>query len=183
MRGNIASHVPRSQASRVVSFVPRVWPIDTHAARASVAKCPIRITHLRLSSWHGRCSVRNMDHAISRLLAASAGVVLAGVFLATACTHSNDRAVVEPVGGGDASTTTPDLGDAGVSPIGPIAHPIEPEEDFRLVRAPEFGIARETQPVSLSAERAGGLGGLNAGGNAGFAGSDLRPVASGGSYY
>ncbi|MEI9948571.1 MAG: hypothetical protein WDO74_06185 [Pseudomonadota bacterium] len=123
-----------------------------------------------------------MDHAIWRLLAASAGVVLAGVLSVTACTRTTDR-VVEPVGASDASTTPPEVGDASVSPIGPIAHPIEPDEDFRLVRAPEFGVARETQLVSLGAERAGGLGGLNAGGSAGFAGSDLRPVASGGSYY
>jgi len=59
----------------------------------------------------------------------------------------------------------------------------EPDDDFRLVRAPEFGIARDTPRPSSGAERRGGFGGINAGGNAGSAGSDLRPVASGGSYF
>lgn len=131
-----------------------------------------------------------MDHALSRLLTTSALVVIGGVLSVAACTHTTER-VVEPIGGGDASTTSPDVGDASVSPIGPIAPlapPVEPDEDFRLVRAPEFGngsarILREVRLVSAS-ERQGGLGGVNAGGSAGFAGSDLRPaVACGGSSY
>ena len=120
-----------------------------------------------------------MDHVLSRRLTASACVVLSGVLsVAAACTHTTDR-VVEPVGAPDASTTTPDVADAEVAPIGPIA-PIErePDEDFRLVRAPEFGIARETPLVRPSAERRGGLGGINAGGSAGVGGSDQRPVAA-----
>jgi hypothetical protein len=125
-----------------------------------------------------------MDHAISRILTTSALVVFGGVLSVAACTHTTDR-VVEPVGGADASTTTPEMNDSGASPIGPIANPMEkePREDFRLVRAPEFGIARNVQLVSVSAApRQGGLGGM--GGNAGFAGSDLRPVtACGGSSY
>jgi len=127
-----------------------------------------------------------MDQALSRLLTVSALGVLSGVLAVTACTHSNER-VVEPVGGGDASTSTPEVGDAEVKPLGPIAHPIElePKEDFRLVRAPEFGIARELTLVSSRGERADGLGGNNGGGNAGAGGSDLRPVVAcgGGGYY
>ncbi|MEI9938924.1 MAG: hypothetical protein WDO69_17035 [Pseudomonadota bacterium] len=121
-----------------------------------------------------------MDHALSRLLTASALAVLVGVFAVTACTHTGDR-VVEPVGGGDASTTPTEVKDSGVSPLGPIAHPIEPEEDFRLVRAPEFGAPSRLQRVSFSADRE--TAGSNAGGGAGVGGSDLRPVASGGGYY
>ena len=127
-----------------------------------------------------------MDQALSRLLTVSALGVLSGVLAVTACTHTNER-VVEPVGGGDASTSTPEVGDAEVNPLGPIANPIEvePKEDFRLVRAPEFGAARELTLVSLSAARADGLGGSNGGGNAGSGGSDLRPVVAcgGGGYY
>ena len=122
-----------------------------------------------------------MDHVLSRLLTASALVVLTGVLSVTACTHSTDR-VVEPVGGGDASAPPADLADAGGEPIGPIAHPVEPD-DFRLVRAPEFGIARESRLVSLSTPRPAGIGGISAGGSAGFSGTDLRPVASGGNTF
>jgi|SRR6187431_2580482 len=121
-----------------------------------------------------------MDQRLSRLLTASALVVLTGVLSVTACTHSTDR-VVEPVGGGDASTTSPELAEASAEPIGPIAHPVEPDDDFRLVRAPEFGLARETEPLRLNTPRFAGTGGIAAGGSSGFSGSDLRPVASGGS--
>ena len=125
-----------------------------------------------------------MDHALSRLLAGSALVALTGVLSVAACTHPSDQRVVEPVGGQDAATTTPEVTDSGVSPIGPIAHPIEPDEDFRLVRAPEFGVAREAQLVHLTLEPQSGIGGTGAGGTGGFAGSDLRPVvACGGGYY
>lgn len=125
----------------------------------------------------------------SRLLTTSALIVLASVLsVAAACTHTSSERVVEPVGGGDASTTTPEVGDAGVSPIGPIARPIEPDEDFRLVRAPEFGLVpltRDSAQVSWVAqppERRDGSGGIHAGGSVGVAGSDLRPVATGGNY-
>jgi hypothetical protein len=128
-----------------------------------------------------------MDHALSRILTTSALVVFAGVLSIVACTHTTDR-VVEPVGGADASTTSPEVGDSGGNPIGPIANPIdkEPREDFRLVRAPEFGMARNLELVSASpADRqGGGLAGM--GGAAGFGGSDARPVSScggGTSYY
>jgi hypothetical protein len=129
-----------------------------------------------------------MAQTLSRLLTSSALVALAGVLSVVACTHTNER-VVEPVGGADASTNSPEVGDASVSPLGPIAHPIEADEDFRLVRAPEFGVAREgvaqNIPLATVSERQGGLGGVNAGGGGGFAGSDLRPVSAcgGASYY
>jgi len=127
-----------------------------------------------------------MAHTVSRLLTASALALTTGVFSIVACTHTSDR-VVEPPGGADASTTTPEGADAA-KPIGPIApiEPIEhePKEDFRLVRAPEFGVAREVSLISVSGKREQiGLGG--AGNAAGFGGSDLRPVvvANGGSHY
>jgi hypothetical protein len=101
------------------------------------------------------------------------------VLSAAACTRTTER-VVEPVGGGDASTTTPEVEEAGVNPIGPIARPVE-EDDFRLVRAPEFGVARDAPRQSSFAERQGAGGGINAGGGAGLAG-DLRPVGAGGNY-
>jgi hypothetical protein len=121
-----------------------------------------------------------MDHALSRVLTALSLAALTGVLSVTACTRTTDR-VVEPVSGGDAAApTSPHVGDAEAAPIGPIAHPIEtePAEDFRLVRAPEFGVARETQLVSPSFERLGGIGGFHAGGNGGGGGSDLRPVVA-----
>ena len=122
-----------------------------------------------------------MAQAHSRLMTTSALIVLAGVLSVAACTRTTER-VVEPVGGGDASTTTPAVEEAGVNPIGPIARPAE-EEDFRLVRAPEFGVARDATRQSSFAQRqgGGGFGGINAGGGAGLAG-DLRPVGAGGNY-
>ena len=125
-----------------------------------------------------------MAHTLSRLLTTFALVASAGVLSVVACTRTTDR-VVEPPGGADASTT-PAVGDSGTSPLGPIADPVqlEPREDFRLVRAPEFGIARTVQLVNLSTDsRADGLGGSGAGGAGGYGGSDRRPVAAGGNYY
>jgi len=118
-----------------------------------------------------------MDHTLSRLLTVAALGVLSSVLALTACTHTSER-VVEPVGGGDASSPSPEVADADVSPIGPIAQPVElePKEDFRLVRAPEFQVARDVNSMRLSAERQGGLGGSDGVGGAGFGGSDLRPV-------
>ena len=131
-----------------------------------------------------RCYLRGMDQALSRVLTMSAISLCAGVLTVAACTRTTDR-VIEPIGGGDASTTTPELDDAGPGPIGPIAHPIEPAEDYRLVRAPEFGLAIARQahftPADQGDRQAPGLGGSD--GSAGMAGSDRRPVSSGGSYF
>jgi len=126
----------------------------------------------------------NIDQALSKLLTASALVVLASVVSVAACTHTTDR-VVEPVGGGDAATTSPTAEDAGVAPIGPIARPIEPDEDFRLVRAPEFGLAVAKTPMNSSPERNLAIGGSSSAGGAGVAGSDARPASAcgGGTYY
>jgi len=125
-----------------------------------------------------------MDQQLSRLLTAGSLLVLAAVLSVSACAHTNDR-VVEPVSGSDAGAPPPEVGDSGVSPIGPIAYPVEPEkEDFRLVRAPEFGVGRDVlQVVALGVPRQTASGGSGVGGAAGFAGSDLRPVACGGGYY
>ena len=93
----------------------------------------------------------SMDQLLCRLVTRSAVAVCVALTVVAACTHTSDR-VIEPVGGGDASTTSPEVSDSGVSPIGPIAHPIEPAEDFRLVRSPEFGAPGESaQAVSASA--------------------------------
>ena len=138
------------------------------------------------ASAHGTCIAASelMTHAISKLLIASALATGTGVISVAACTHTNDR-VVEPAGGPDASTNSPAVADSGTAPIGPIADPPEvkePDEDFRLVRAPQLGIPSVTL-VSLPGEREGGFGSGGTGGGGGIGGSDLRPVGSGGGYY
>lgn len=109
-----------------------------------------------------------------------------GAAAVAACTHTTDR-VVEPVGGGDASTTTPDATDASVSPIGPVADPAEPAEDFRLVRAPEFGVARakltDVDFVRTAEPMPPGLGGMGGTGGVPDAGMPSRPVSGGGSHF
>ena len=186
-RRNLAHFWPRSgRVHAAVDCKPRAFVCTKIVARAAAWGAKSRdLAHGPAPSASGTRVAKKsgtMDHALSRLLTASAFAVIAGVSSVTACTHVADR-VVEPIGGADASTTTPEVGDGGISPIGPIAHPVEPNEDFRLVRAPEFGIARETRLVRLSAERRAGSGGVSAGGGTGFSGSNARPVASGGSYY
>lgn len=120
-----------------------------------------------------------------RLLTLSAIAACAGLLAVASCTRTTDR-IVEPVGGGDASTTSPEVGDSGVGPIGPIAlpPPDEASEDFRLVRAPEFGLGRERVEVvhvGLAQPLVPGSGGTSgASGTGGVAGSDRRPVSCGG---
>ena len=118
----------------------------------------------------------------------------AGLLAVAACTHTTDR-VLEPVGAGDASTTEPAVGDAGLSPIGPVARPPtekedEPSNEFRLARSPEFGTGRAqahfTNVISLKTSDA--LPGAGAGGAAGTPGSGGgagrgTPVAAGGARY
>src|SRR3954466_10790125 len=67
----------------------------------------------RGDAWHARCKTRNMEQTLSRVLTSSALIALAGVLSIAACTHTTER-VVEPVGGADASTTSPEVGDASV---------------------------------------------------------------------
>ncbi len=107
----------------------------------------------------------------------------ASVLSIAACTHTTDR-VLEPVGQGDASAPSPEVSDAGLNPLTPIARPPEPLEDYRLVRAPEFGLAREIS-YRASGEPVQNIGGMAGASGAGMAGSDLRPVAAsgGGRYY
>ncbi|HEX3852302.1 MAG TPA: hypothetical protein VHW01_15135 [Polyangiaceae bacterium] len=111
----------------------------------------------------------------------------AAVFAIASCTRVTDR-VIEPVGGGDA-TTVPETADASLSPIGPIAHSPErePTPDFRLVRSPELGFQEPARPQIQFAVRAdnGPPQGGNAGtgGSAGYGGSDRRPVSTGGRGY
>ena len=112
----------------------------------------------------------------------------AAVFAIASCTRVTDR-VIEPVGGGDASTTVPETADASLSPIGPIAHSPkrEPTPDFRLVRSPELGFREPAHPQIRFAARAdSGLpqgGNAGTGGSAGHGGSDRRPVSTGGRGY
>jgi hypothetical protein len=128
-----------------------------------------------------------MAQALSRMLTTTAIALAASVLSIAACTHTADR-VVEPVGPGDASAPTPELSDAALNPLTPIALPPEsqPTEDYRMVRAPELGSAREVSEVSFKPSESqvgpgpGGAGGSNGGG---MAGSDRRPVAAGGNYY
>lgn len=124
-----------------------------------------------------------------RVLTLSAVAVCAAVMAIASCTRTTDR-VVEPVGGGDASTTSPALGDAAVGPIGPLALPPpadqgETGEDFRLVRAPEFGAPIHDAPrvvvhITATAEQSPGLGGSAGTAGNGIGGNDRRPVSSGG---
>ena len=122
-----------------------------------------------------------MNPTLNRLLASSAIVVCSSALsAAAACTRTTDR-VIEPVGASDAGAKAPDVGDAALNPLTPIARPPEPAEDFRLVRGNEFGaILRDVHDDDPLAP---GMGGASpSGGAAGSGGSNLRPVvASGGS--
>jgi hypothetical protein len=138
-----------------------------------------------------------MNPILTRLLAASAICVSASLLSAAACTRTTDR-VIEPVGAGDASAPSPEVGDASLNPLTPIAHPPEPAEDFRLVRGNEFGgisdapwegapsrvanRAPQAPRVSVDEQQIPpGLGGSNgSGGAAGGGGADQRPVGAGG---
>jgi hypothetical protein len=171
-RANSSAHAP------IRCAVLLLWRDDYVSALAP----RLQYSERRRSCGTHVATTRAMDQALSRLLTVCALVVSAGVLSVTACTRTTTDRVVEPVSGPDGSTPTPEVADAGTAPIGPIAHPIEPPDDFRLVRAPELGMARETPRLSLSAEQE--AGGSNPGGGAGSGGSDLRPVACGGlSYY
>jgi len=97
--------------------------------------------------------------------------------------------VIEPVGGGDASTTSPELADASLSPIGPVARSPEhePPPDFSLVRSPELGIRDQSGAQIRFADRMdnglpGSGGSTGTGGTSGNGGNDRRPVSSGGGY-
>jgi hypothetical protein len=117
------------------------------------------------------------------MLTLTAVGLAASVLSIAACTHTTDR-VVEPVGAGDASAPAPELEDAGLNPMTPVARPPESVEDYRMVRAPEFGLAigREASFSDRPAGPAlnGGAGGTDSGG---IAGSDRRPVRTGRDYY
>jgi|SRR5882724_485009 len=126
-----------------------------------------------------------MAPSLSRALTVSALSMCIAVLGIASCTRTTDR-VIEPVGASDASTTTPELADAGLSPIGPMARSPErePPPDFSLVRSPELGLAgpRTDEPrTRLAAPSSGGSGG--AAGDGGYSGSDRRPVSSGGGLY
>ena len=83
-----------------------------------------------------------MAHSLSRALTVSALSMCVAVLGIASCTRTTDR-VIEPAGAGDASTTTPELADASIRPIGPLARSPErePPPDFSLVRSPELGLA------------------------------------------
>lgn len=116
------------------------------------------------------------------MLTMTAMGLAASVLSIAACTHTTDR-IVEPVGAGDASAPSPAVEDGGLNPLTPIARPPEPLEDYRLVRAPEFGLAREIsyRPDDEQVPGVGGSAGMP--GAAGTAGFERRPVATGGGYF
>jgi hypothetical protein len=108
--------------------------------------------------------------------------VSVALFAVASCTRVTDR-VIEPTGGGDASTTTPEIADASLSPIGPVARTPahEPPPDFSLVRSPELGIREQSHAQIRFADRVdnglpGSGGSAGEGGTAGNGGSDRRPV-------
>ena len=111
--------------------------------------------------------------------------VCAALFGVASCTRVTDR-VIEPPGAGDASTTTPELSDASLGPIGPVARSPEhePPPDFSLVRSPEVGMrdAREQSRVLVRfADRAdngvpGQGGSAGDSGTGGSGGNDRRPA-------
>ena len=97
----------------------------------------------------------SMDQALPRTLTVTVICACAGLLAVASCTRTTDR-VLEPVGGGDASTAAPAVGDASLAPIGPIARPPvhdreEPSDDFRLARSPQLGLGRST--VQFGARR------------------------------
>ena len=141
------------------------------------------------------------------MLTVSVMSVCAGLFAIASCTRTTDR-VLEPVGGGDASTTAPEVGDASLAPIGPVAHPSspaasplrqpekeqeEPSEDFRLARSPQLGLGlsarTEVHFATSEIKTDNGLPGAGSSGTSGTAGSSAggpgrgRPVATGGAAY
>ncbi|MEO7037875.1 MAG: hypothetical protein ABI548_28165 [Polyangiaceae bacterium] len=123
-----------------------------------------------------------MDH--TRVLTASAMAVCVGLLAVVSCTRTTDR-VLEPVGG-DASTTAPELGDASLAPIGPLARPLVPNDapaqDPRA-RSPEFGFGTNDRAHlvdSLTVNTGNALPGQGGGGSGGSGGSGGRPVATGG---
>jgi hypothetical protein len=81
-----------------------------------------------------------MAHRLFRVLTLTAIGLSAAVLSVAGCVHTTDR-VVAPVSVGDASAPSPELDDAGLNPLTPIAIPPEQRalEDYRLVRAPELG--------------------------------------------
>lgn len=129
-----------------------------------------------------RCWYEDMNHPLSRALTVSAMSLCVGVFAIASCTRTTDR-VIEPVGGGDASTTVPETGDAAPSLIGPVARTPEHDTppDFTLVRSPELGSVEQSHRSDYLDNGLPGQGGNGgAGGSAGGGGSGSRPVSSAG---
>jgi hypothetical protein len=107
--------------------------------------------------------------------------VCAALFGVVSCTRVTDR-VIEPPGAGDASTTSPELSDASLGPIGPVArsHGQEPPPDFSLVRSPELGIRDQSRaPIQFADRLDNGLpsgGSAGDSGTGGTGGNDRRPA-------
>jgi hypothetical protein len=111
-----------------------------------------------------------MSPAISRIVIRYGLCIGASVLAALACAHTGERAVV-PSGVSDAARNTPDLADAADrKPIGPIARPVQTDQDYRLIRSPELGLPETTL----------GSGGSDSAGRSGLGGSNNRPVCTGG---
>lgn len=109
-----------------------------------------------------------MPREISQVIALGTCAASLAVLTVPACTRTPTDRVVEPVGASDASTPSPalPLSDAGTSPIGPVADPLEPASDYHALRAPELGLARGAryEPWQVGPPSHGGAGGTDDGG-------------------
>jgi hypothetical protein len=129
-----------------------------------------------------------MERSLPRVLTVFTLGACAGLLAIASCTKTTDR-VLEPVGGGDASTTVPEVTDASVTPLGPVARPPakeedQPADDFRLARSPELGVglaahAEATLAQALSIKSDNALGGAAGASGAGGSAGRGAPVSTG----
>jgi hypothetical protein len=103
----------------------------------------------------------------------------------SSCTRTTTDRVLEPSGasgGSSAPPASPELADASVAPLGPVA-PADPEPDYHVARAPEFGMGAELQRVSATFgtfPAAGGTGGGSGGFGPSLGGTGAGPSVGGG---
>jgi hypothetical protein len=113
-----------------------------------------------------------MLREMTELIALGACAASLAVLTVSACTHTATDRVIEPAGASDASapsTPASPLSDAGTTPIGPVADPLEPASDYHALRAPELGLTSSARYESWqvgppSPGGRGGAGGAEDGG-------------------
>jgi hypothetical protein len=115
-------------------------------------------------------------------LAVTLGSIIAGAcaLASSSCTRTVTDRVLEPVGASGSSnapSSSPGLADASVAPIGPVADPGEPEPDYHVARAPEFGMGREVHLASATFGATPSAAGM--GGSGGIIGGDLGGTGAG----